>query len=224
MRAFVIVLNGVGAGAAPDAAKYGDDGANTLGRLYEHCAHLELPTLISMGLGEIVGATPDFVPSASRGRMRPRSKGKDTTTAHWELAGVVSQEAFTSYERFPDSLVREIETAAKVKFIGNDRRDIGTLPGALCNEHLKTGHPILEALPDSTMFIYAHEKVIPRARLYEIARIARKHCGTHRIHRVVAQPFTGETGTFSVSPYTREYPTVPPRTVLNAISETGLRV
>lgn len=224
MRALLIVLNGAGAGAAPDAAKYGDEGANTLGHLFEYCPELELPALFSLGLGEVLGIGPRTSPAASHGRIRPRSAGKDTTIGHWEIAGIISHESFATYERFPDTLVREIEAAAKVKFIAGEARNNGAIPEALACEHLKTGRPILAALPDSVMQISAHEDVLPRARLFEIARAARRHCTTHRINRVVAQSFTGPAGDFTPAPAIREYPTIPPRTVLNAISETGLHV
>jgi phosphopentomutase len=224
MRALLIVLNGAGAGPAPDAAKYGDEAADTLGHLFEHCPDLELPALFSLGLGEILRIGARTSPAASHGRMRPRSAGKDTTLAHWEIAGIISQESFATYDRFPDTLVREIETAAKVGFIANDARTNGALPEPLAREHLETGRPILAALPDSVMQISAHEDALPRARLYEIARAARRHCTTHRINRVVAQPLTGPAGDFTPAPALREYPTIPPRTVLNAISETGLHV
>ena len=224
MRALLIVLNGVGAGCAPDAAKYRDEGANTLGHLFERCPGLELPALFSLGLGEILGTGSRPRPAASHGRMRARSEGKDSTTSHWEIAGVVSQESFASFERFPDTLVHAIETAANVRFLGNDVSSNGTILDALGGEHMKTGRPILGAMPDSVMQIYAHEAVIPRARLYEIGRIARKYCNTHRINRVVAQTLTGPAGRFTPSPAAREYPVIPPRTILNAISETGLHV
>jgi phosphopentomutase len=196
MRALLIVLNGVGAGGAPDASKYRDDGANTLGHLFEVCNDLELPALFSLGLGEVLGAGSRPPPAASHGRMRARSAGKDATTSHWEIAGIISQESFAAFERFPDTLVREIETAAKVKFIGNDARHNGAILEVLGREHLKTGNPVLGVLPDSVMQIFAHEEIIPRARLYEIARIARKCCNTHRISLVVAQAFTGAAGQF----------------------------
>ena len=224
MRALLIVLDGAGVGGTPDAAKYGDEGANTLGHLFEQCAGLELPALFSMGLGEILCIGPRTAPTAGHGRMRPRSAGKDTTTCHWETAGVISHEAFATFERFPDTLVRMIETAAKVKFIVSDTGDSAAILNALGPEHMKTGNPVLAALPDSVMQIYAHEAVIPRARLYEIARVARRYCNAHRISRVIAQPFKGKAGHFIDAEGMRELPTIPPRTILNAISETGVHV
>ncbi len=224
MRALLIVLNGVGAGGAPDAARYRDEGANTLAHLFEYCNDLELPALFSLGLGEILGAGSRPQPAASYGRMRAGSPGKDMTTSHWEIAGIISQESFACFEKFPDTLIRAIETAANVKFIGNDPRHNGSILDELAGEHLKTGRPILGVSPDSVMRIYAPEKIIPRARLYEIARIARRYCNTHRISRVIAQPFTGTDRPFTPTAASHEYPTLPPRTILNAISETGLHV
>src|ERR1700677_834317 len=224
MRALLIVLNGVGVGGAPDAARYRDEGANTLGHLFEYCPDLELPALFSLGLGEIMGAGSHTPPAASYGRMRAGSAGKDPTTSHWEIAGIISHESFANFEKFPETLVREIEKAANVKFLGNDPRSNGTIPNELASEHLKTGRPILAVSPDSVMRIYGHEAVIPRARLHEIGRIARKHCNTHRISRVVAQPLSGAEKQFTPAAAAREFPTIPPRTILNAISETGLHV
>lgn len=224
MRALLIVMGGVGIGGDPNARKYRDEGADTLGHLFEN-RPLNLPALFSLGLGKVTGrdTAAALLPGASFGKMRAASPGKDTTTALWEIAGVVSRETFATFERFPDTLVRSIETAAKVTFLGNDARKDGTLLKELGPEHLKTGQPILEVSQDSVMQIYAHEEVVPRKKLLEICRAARKHCNTHRINRVVAQSLTGKTGEFTIAE-SHIYPTVPPRTILNAISETGLHV
>jgi phosphopentomutase len=123
VRALVLVLDSVGIGGAPDAASYGDDSANTLGHILEQAPELQLPNLESLGLGELVPADRSHrsytTYKGSYGKMQERSAGKDTTTGHWEIAGVVLEEPFATYERFPEELVRAIERDAGVQFIGN---------------------------------------------------------------------------------------------------------
>ena len=121
MRALVLVLDSVGIGAAPDAAEYGDAGANTLGHIFEKMPDLALSNLRSLGLGALLEVAGDKV-RASHGRMRARSAGKDTTTGHWEIAGVILERPFATFERFPEELVRRIERASGVSFIGNYAR------------------------------------------------------------------------------------------------------
>ena len=228
MRALVIVLDGAGVGGAPDAAKFNDEGANTLGHIFAHREDFELPALFSLGLGEILGGNvsqpSSGKPAASYGRMREKSADKDTITGHWEIAGIVSDTPFATFKKFPDSLVRAIEREARVEFIGNYLKSGMAALEELGGEHLKTGKPILYTSADSVMHIAAHDKVIPRTRLYEICRIARKHCNAFRIARVIARPFTGKTGKFTRTIDRHDFTMVPPRTVLNAISETGLCV
>src|SRR6187455_3395323 len=150
-RALLIVLDSVGCGAAPDAARYGDGGTNTLGHIYERSPGFALPTLESLGLAAILGGMARA--SASWGRMRPASAGKDTTTGHWEIAGVILDEPFPTFERFPDSLVRAIEAEAGVTFIGNFPRSGTAVLDELGPEHLRTGHPILYTSADSVLQI-----------------------------------------------------------------------
>jgi phosphopentomutase len=228
MRALIIVLDGVGVGGAPDAAKYNDAGANTLGHLFVHYPKLDLPVLFSLGLGEILGGNVHMAEgtkfATGYGRMQKKSPGKDTITGLWEIAGVVTDEPFAIFKKFPESLVRQIEAAAKVEFIGNYAQSGPTVLDELGQEHLKTGKPILYASADSVMQIAAHEKIMPRKRLYEICRHARTYCNAHRIGRVIARPFTGKPGKFTRAEGRHDYTLVPPRSILNAISETGLVV
>lgn len=233
MRALLIVLDSVGVGSAPDAAKYGDRGADTLGHIFIHSPALALPALFSLGLGEVLagnvhanggGAEPNTGLRASYGRMRERSAGKDTTTGHWELAGAALSEPFATFEKFPARLVESIEQEAKVEFIGNYAQSGTTILEELGAEHCKTGKPILYTSADSVMQIAAHENVVPLKRLYEICRIARRLCNPHRIGRVIARPFSGEPGNFQRTSKRHDYSIVPPRTVLNAISEAGIVV
>lgn len=230
MRALIIVLDGVGVGSAPDAFKYNDEGANTLGHIFSHREDFDLPALFSLGLGEVLSgnvfhAHPRHGAGIAFGRMRQKSAGKDTVTGLWEIAGIISEKPFANFSKFPEALVREIEAAAKVEFVGNQAADGNNVLNKFGPEHLKTGKPILSSAEGSVLQVAAHEKVIPRKRLHEICRIARRHANAFRIARVAAQPFTGIPGKFTgITPGRHDYPMVPPRTILNAISETGLHV
>ena len=228
MRALLVVLDSVGVGHAPDAARYGDEGSDTLGHIFAKKPGLELPAMFSLGLGEIMSGKvhePAPAPRAGcHGRMREQSAGKDTTTGHWEIAGVQLETPFAVFEKFPDKLVRAIESEANVQFIGNYARSGTTILEELGAEHVRTGRPILYTSADSVMQIAAHEDIIPLQRLYGICQIARRHCNEHRIGRVIARPFTRADGKFSRTSRRHDFSMVPPRTVLNAISETGIVV
>lgn len=228
MRALLLVLDSVGCGNAPDAAVYNDEGANTLGHILAANPQLSLPSLFLLGLWKIL--TADVLDHRSRGtianfgRMRERSAGKDTTTGHWEIAGVVLEEPFATFPTFPPELVSAIEKDAKVQFIGNVARSGTVILEELGEEHLKTGKPILYTSADSVIQIAAHESVIPVKRLYEICRVARRHADDWRIGRVIARPFEGERGSFRRTSRRHDFSMVPPPTVLNAVAETGMRV
>ena len=223
MRALLLVLDSVGCGHAPDAAAYGDEGADTLGHIFAAQPSLTLPTLFSLGLGKIMGLpAPD--PVANYGRMRERSAGKDTTTGHWEIAGVILDQPFSTYAEFPSELLRAIEREAGVAFIGNYAQSGTTILAELGAEHVSSARPILYTSADSVLQIAAHESVIPLARLYEICRIARRHADAWRIGRVIARPFTGEPGAYKRTSGRHDFSAVPPRTVLNAIADAGLPV
>ena len=224
MRALLIVLDSAGVGNAPDAADYGDAGANTLGHIFERTPDLRLPTLESLGLAQLLGGSAPAPVRASWGRMRERSAGKDTTTGHWEIAGVILDEPFAVFERFPDALVRAIEDEAGVEFIGNYPRSGTTILEELGAEHVRTGKPILYTSADSVMQIAAHEEIVPIERLYQICEVARRHCDQPKIGRVIARPFAGEVGSFRRTSRRHDYSMKPPRTVLNAISESGAEV
>jgi phosphopentomutase len=245
MRALLVVLDSVGIGNAPDAAEYGDDGANTLGHLVERLPTIRLPNLNSLGLAQISGGTcfhtsassenlhprPEARPSAMHakpragfGKMQERSVGKDTTTGHWEIAGVIIDQPFAVFESFSAELVRAIEDEAKVQFIGNYARSGTTILDELGEKHLRTGNPILYTSADSVLQIAAHENVIPVKQLYQICDIARRHADPFRIGRVVARPFAGEPGRFVRTSRRHDFSMRPPRTILNAINEQNLPV
>jgi phosphopentomutase len=225
VRALLLVLDSVGIGGAPDAAEYGDEGANTLGHILESAPELRLPNLDSLGLPELLpthgsdGSRTTY--RSSHGKMEERSAGKDTTTGHWEIAGVILEEPFATFERFPDDLVRAIERDADVQFIGNYPQSGTTILGELGAEHVRTGKPILYTSADSVLQIAAHEQVIRIDRLYDICTVARQHADRFRIGRVIARPFTGPEGNFSRTSRRHDFSMEPPRTILNAIGENG---
>jgi phosphopentomutase len=228
VRALLLVLDSVGIGSAPDAEAYGDAGANTLGHIFEQMPELCLPHLDSLGLGKILTGRAEARPSgagrlrASYGRMRERSAGKDTTTGHWELAGVILEEPFATFARFPDALVRQIEQAASVQFIGNCARSGTEILRELGPEHLRTGHPILYTSADSVMQIAAHEEVVAVERLYEICAQARQAADAYRVGRVIARPFTGAAGNFRRTSRRHDFSLPPPHTVLDEIPTIGI--
>lgn len=222
MRALVLVLDSVGIGHAPDAEAYGDAGANTLGHIFEQAPELRLPVLDSLGLAVLRGVDVPTPPRALHGRMQERSAGKDTTTGHWELAGIVLREPFAVYEQFPAELVRTIEREAGVQFLGNYARSGTTILEELGAEHVRSGKPILYTSADSVLQIAAHEEVLPIERLYDICEIARHHADGARIGRVIARPFDGAIGSFRRTARRHDYSMKPPRSVLNAICESGL--
>ena len=158
MRSLLLILDSVGVGGAPDAAKYGDAGADTVGHILAENPGLELPNLFSLGWAEILGIRRDNAsPGARFGRMREQSARKDTTTAHWEIAGVVLEEPFATFPRFPDEVVRQLEVACGVSFLGNYASSGTVILDELGEEHLRTGQPILYTSADSVLQIAAHE-------------------------------------------------------------------
>ena len=228
MRALLLVLDSVGIGGAPDAADYGDEGANTLGHILEQVPESQLPNLASLGLGELLPTYKSHVSDATYksiyGKMTERSAGKDTTTGHWEIAGVILAEPFAVYERFPDELVHAMERDAGVQFIGNYAQSGTTILDELGAEHVRTGKPILYTSADSVLQIAAHDQVVRVDRLYDICAVARQHADRFRIGRVIARPFTGPEGNFSRTSRRHDYSMEPPRTILNAISEQDFPV
>ena len=223
MRALLLILDSVGCGSAPDAAAYGDEGADTLGHIFARTPNLALPNLDALGLAAIMGREGP-AKRASWGRMSERSAGKDTTTGHWEIAGVVLEKAFNTFARFPDELMRAIEREAGVEFIGNYPQSGTVILDELGAEHVRTGRPILYTSADSVMQIAAHENVIALERLYEICRIARRHCDAWQVGRVIARPFIGEPGAWQRTSGRHDFSLVPPRTILNALTDAGIAV
>jgi phosphopentomutase len=219
-RALLLVLDSVGCGHAPDAEKYGDAGADTLGHILEKVPDLAIPNLRHLGWDRILGLGD--AATANWGRMQEQSAGKDTTTGHWELAGAILTEPFATFEAFPPELVKPIEREAGVQFIGNYPCSGTTVLEQLGAEHVATGKPILYTSADSVIQIAAHEDIISIEHLYEICRIARKHADKYQIGRVIARPFVGEHGQWQRTANRHDFSLLPPRTVLNALTDAGL--
>lgn len=225
-QALLIVLDSVGVGHAPDAADFGDHGANTVGHIREAVDDLFLPHLDEAGLAacERIAAGETFHGSSSFscGALTEQSAGKDTTTGHWEIAGAPILEPFATFEHFPDSLVEEMERMASVSFIGNYTRSGTVILEELGEEHCRTAKPILYTSADSVIQIAAHEEVIPLETLYEICRACRTIADREGIGRVIARPFLGSPGNFIRSARRHDFSMAPPETVLNRLSDNGV--
>jgi len=228
-RIIWIVLDSVGIGELPDAADYGDAGRNTLGHIAES-RPLDIPNLVRLGLANI--ATLRYVPSASSplgayGKGATRSPGKDTTTGHWEMAGVWLEQAFPVYKTgFPKDLIEEFEKLIGRKTIGNKPASGTEIIKELGEEHVRTGKPIVYTSGDSVFQIAAHEDIIPVAELYRMCEIARKLLdGPHRVGRVIARPFTGTPGNFVRTSRRHDYAVDPPKSMLmDVLAERKVRV
>jgi phosphopentomutase len=229
-RAVLVVLDGVGAGANPDAAIYGDDGASSL----EHCAQaiggLALPRLGKIGLGNvtpIVGTPPTDNALGAYGRMAAAAAGKDSTTGHWEMTGVVLQKPLPTYPHgFPAALVNEFEQAIGRQVIGNKAASGTEIIKELGAEHMRTGKPILYTSADSVFQVAAHQDVIPLEELYHICEVARRLLtGDHAVGRVIARPFIGTLGNFKRTEHRRDFSLAPlGTTLLDLLKSNGKEV
>lgn len=228
-RAIILVLDGVGAGELPDAADYGDRGSDTLGNLSRAVGGLDLPNLASLGLGNlhrIEGVPPAERPLASYGRMTELSAGKDSTTGHWELMGLVRSEPFPTYpEGFPDRLVRLFERRTGRKVICNRPASGTEIIEELGEQHQRTGALIVYTSADSVFQIAAHEDTVPPEELYEYCAIARDILSPpeHGVARVIARPFEGRPGGYHRTPRRRDFSLQPTgRTLLDALAQAGV--
>jgi phosphopentomutase len=217
-RVIWIVLDSVGIGELPDAADYGDVGRNTLGHIAES-RPLNLPNLVRLGLANIVPLArlnPAAAPLGAYGKGATRSPGKDTTTGHWEMAGVWLEQAFPVYKHgFPAELIAEFEKQIGRKTIGNKPASGTEIIKELGEEHVHTGKPIVYTSGDSVFQIAAHEDVIPIQELYKMCEIARKLLdGPHRVGRVIARPFIGTAGNFTRTARRHDYAVDPPKPML----------
>jgi phosphopentomutase len=217
-RIIWIVLDSVGIGALPDAADYDDVGRDTLGHIAKS-RPLALPNLLRLGLANIAPLdhlTPSACPEGCYGKGATHSPGKDTTTGHWEMAGIWLPQAFPVYKHgFPRELIDQFERAIGRKTIGNKPASGTEIIKELGEEHVRTGFPIVYTSGDSVFQIAAHEDVIPIAELYRICEIARKMLdGPNKVGRVIARPFTGAPGNFRRTERRHDYAVEPPRPML----------
>ncbi|MEO7041845.1 MAG: phosphopentomutase [Gemmatimonadaceae bacterium] len=228
-RAAIIVLDGVGVGEAPDAAAYGDVGSDTLGHVIAQMDGDELPNLHEVGLGNIASFSklpPVAHPSGAFGRMSPSAAGKDSTTGHWEIAGVRVDVAFPTYPRgFPAEVLSEFGALTGRPVIGNVVGSGTEIVDQFGAEHLRTGAWIVYTSADSVFQVAAHESVIPLAELYAGCEIARRMLvAPNNVSRVIARPFVGEVGTFTRTANRRDFSVQPPsETLLDALARAGIR-
>ena len=226
----LIVLDSAGIGDAPDAAAFGDEGSATLPNIARAVGGLSLPNMAALGLGNIVdieGVAPADAPAGAFGSMIETSPGKDTTTGHWEIAGIVLDKPFPLYPKgFPSELVEAFEQRTGTEILGNYAASGTEIIKDLGEEHMRTGKPIVYTSGDSVWQIAAHVDVIPLDRLYELCSIARELLtGEHEVGRVIARPFRGAPGAFERTADRHDYAVPPPRdTVLDAIKAGGLEV
>lgn len=230
-RVVVIVLDGVGAGEAPDADLYGDVGSNSLGNTDRAIGGLNLPNFEKLGLGYITpmkGVPPIADPQGSFGRLQPKSSGKDTVSGHWELMGIYLPKPFPTYPQgFPPEILAEFKRRCGYDVLGNIPASGTEIIQAYGQEHIQTGKPILYTSGDSVFQIAAHEEIIPLEKLYEICEISRAMLtGDHAVGRVIARPFLGkEPGQFKRTENRRDYPLIPNgKTMLEKLVDAGKEV
>ena len=227
-RVVLVVLDGVGCGAQWDADKYGDAGSNTLGHVYEQ-EKPDIPNLEELGLLAAAGIAGDEAdePIGCYGSMNESAAGKDTTTGHWEIAGLTLDKPFPTYPNgFPEELIRAFEDAVGLETIGNKPASGTAIIEELGEEHLRTGKLIVYTSADSVFQIAAHEAIIPPAELWHICRIARRLLkGEHAVGRVIARPFVGEVGSFVRTDNRRDFSVDPTgQTMLDALKAEGYDV
>ena len=226
-RVFLIVLDSLGIGAAPDAHEFSDVAPSTLRRI-SRSKSFNIPNLLSLGIANIDGV--DYLegvaaPLAERARLMELSRGKDTTTGHFELAGIISREPMPTYPLgFPDEIIDAFSRATGRGVLCNKPYSGTAVIGDYGDEHIKTGDLIVYTSADSVFQIAAHEDTVPPEQLYEYCKIARGILtGKHAVGRVIARPFVGESGNYTRTANRRDFSLVPPRrTMLDAIRESGL--
>lgn len=229
-RVIWIVLDSVGMGELPDADKYGDVGSNTLGNISKQVGGLNLPNMENIGLGNIdgiVGINKVEKPIGCFGRLAEKSKGKDTTTGHWEMTGVYCENGFPLYpDGFPKEILDKLESATGRKSICNKPTSGTVVIDEYGEEHMETGDLIVYTSADSVFQIAAHEDVISIEEQYKICEIAREILsGEHAVARVIARPFEGKVGNFSRTSNRRDFSLVPPHdTVLDKLKNQGENV
>ena len=223
----MIVLDAVGAGELPDAEEYGDAGSDTLGNVAHAVGGLDLPNLEALGLGNVTpleGCPPQPGAPAVAGRLLERSKGKDTTTGHWEHMGIITPTPFPTYPHgFPDEVIDPFMNRTGRGVLGNKPASGTEIIQELGEEHQKTGKWIVYTSADSVFQIAAHEDTIPLEELYEGSRVAREILtGRHAVGRVIARPFVGEPGNYTRTANRHDFSLEPPRpNYLTTIGDAG---
>ncbi len=229
-RACVIVLDAVGAGALPDAAEFGDEGSDTLGNIARAVGGLDLPNLEALGLGNVAdlkGCPPQPGAPAIAGRLVERSKGKDTTTGHWELMGVVTPQALPTYPHgFPHDVIDPFMHRTARGVLGNRPASGTEIIQQLGEQHQETGKWIVYTSADSVFQIAAHEETIPLEELYDACRTAREILtGKHAVGRVIARPFVGDPGNYERTPNRHDFSLQPRRpNYLSLVRDAGSAV
>lgn len=226
----VIILDGVGVGELPDADLYGDKGSNTLGNIGKSLGQINLPNLQKLGLGNIItinGVEPTVKPMASYGKMAEVSKGKDSTTGHWEISGLKVDSNFNYFPNgFPDEIINKFIELTGVKGVLGNKAASGTeIINELGDEHLKTGYPIVYTSADSVFQIAAHEEHFGLENLYRICEITRNQILIPPlvVGRVIARPFVGENGNYTRTTNRKDYSLDPPsRTILDYLQQNGI--
>jgi phosphopentomutase len=226
----LLVCDSFGVGDAPDAAAYGDEGSDTIGNCSRAVGGISAPNLASLGLGmltPIEGVRPTAAPGTAHGRLTERSAGKDTTTGHWEMTGIVLDRPFPLYPHgFPDEVMRPFEERIGRRALGNVPASGTQIIAELGEEHLRTGRPIVYTSGDSVFQIATHTDVVALETLYGWCRIARELLtAPNDVGRVIARPFTGEPGAFVRRPERRDFSVPPPGpTLLDRCREAGVPV
>jgi len=225
----VIVLDAVGVGELPDATQYGDEGSDTLGNVARAVGGLDLPSLEALGLGNVEpleGCPPQPGAQAVAGRLFERSKGKDTTTGHWELMGVVTAQAFPTYPHgFPHDVIDPFMHRTGRGVLGNKAASGTEIIQELGEEHQRTGKWIVYTSADSVFQIAAHEETVPLETLYEWCRVARRLLDPFRVARVIARPFVGTPGQYRRTYHRKDFAIATPGpTVLEKLVEAGVPV
>ncbi|MDI6868337.1 MAG: phosphopentomutase [Coprothermobacterota bacterium] len=229
-RVILIILDGVGAGALPDAHLYGDEGSNTLVHSLRAVESFSLPFFKKSGLGNIINEgllEPAVTPLASWGVMLEASVGKDTIIGHWEMMGIYTKKPFPTYPQgFPEEVILKFEEQIGRKTLGNVAASGTEIIKLLGEEHMRTGYPIVYTSADSVFQIACHEEIIPVEELYCYCQIARSLLtGEHGVLRVIARPFVGQPGNFVRTANRRDFPLPPPfPTVLDSLKENGIPV
>ncbi len=229
-RAILIVLDSVGAGELPDAAEYGDVGSNTIKNIYKNVENFSLPNLEKLGLLNMDGFEDINTSDTYKGsiaKCNEQSKGKDTTTGHWEISGIILEHPFPTFPNgFPDDFIKEFEKKVGRKTIGNYTASGTEIIKVLGKEHVDTGNLIVYTSADSVFQIAAHENVVPLDELYKICEVARAMLqGENGVGRVIARPFIGNDGDYKRTENRRDFSLIPPKdTLLDYVKNSGMEV